>query len=93
MATETKREKEPWVVRIRDNETGEVVEHHTEYGNTDGNTFIWQEGNFACDCNRGQFFCEAKGLDDMDAPCGDTHFTVLDIKRLSGEVVYSEEPQ
>ena len=29
------------------------------------NTFIWEEGNFACDCNRSSFFL------NEDWPCGE----------------------
>lgn len=58
----------PCTAYIRDNATGETVEHASSCNpNPDGtpNPFWWQRGmgNAGCDCNRKQFFWEEKGVD------------------------------
>lgn len=60
------------------------------------NDFIWCDGNFACDCNRYDFFERAGGREPDDeesenAPCGHTAYVVDYIKDgETGKVVYSE---
>jgi hypothetical protein len=51
------------------------------------NLYIWEEGNYSCDCNRGIFF----GEDYDDVKCGDGKYLVK-IKVLTGEVIYDEWP-
>lgn len=60
--------------RIVDTETGEVRE--VEAGWHDDGYFIWDEGNYGCDCNRALFFARAAGVElDMDeTPCGDSRY-------------------
>lgn len=88
----------PITVLIRNNSTGEIVEH-ADYAlvadDVDDdefecglNLYIWADGNFACDCNRGAFFYEAKGIKDMDVECGDTSYSVKILR--DGMVVYDE---
>ena len=78
-------------VDILDLESGEV---RTYNQNVDWNgSFIWEEGNFACDCNRGNFFARAGGEFDLDSPCGDERFVVLEIRSDEGERLYGEERQ
>lgn len=86
--------------------TGEQVVHHDTY-DIDTNdvpdhcdswqtaySFIWEDGNYACDCNRALFFERAK-TGDQDAwpetPCGNSLYR-LDklVVRETGEIVYSE---
>lgn len=57
-------------------------------------SFIWEEGNFACDCNRALFFERAKTGDQAawpETPCGNDLYK-LDklVVRETGEIVYSE---
>ena len=81
------------IVTIKDYNTGETREYRddSEWADEDGlSSFIWTDGNYSCDCNRGLFFCRAKGEDDdQDFPCGDHRFGVS-IKLENGEVVYSD---
>ena len=42
----------------------------------DGSEFIWIDGNFACDCNRGLFFANAAGEHDPDCDCGHERYRV-----------------
>lgn len=37
-----------------------------EWNNDDLRRFLWEEGNFSCDCNRSEFF----GIEQL--PCGDS---------------------
>lgn len=51
--------------------------------------FIWEEGNFACDCNRASFFARAIGEDDPDRSCGMEAFSVR-ITDFEGKEFYSD---
>jgi hypothetical protein len=59
--------------------------------------FIWCDGNFACDCNRHDFFEYASGrsYDEVDpdeaGPCSDGRYIIDWIKdAATGEVLYTE---
>lgn len=86
------------IVRIRLNETGEVREYKTEAFLNDGesvpSTYIWEEGNYSCDCNRSLFFEYAlhpdRAMDSIESPCGDGKFSVEVLIAETGEVYYSE---
>lgn len=54
------------------------------------NVFWWEEGNAACDCNRGDFFNQALGDMDSDEPCGDDRYSVRLSDADTGEVLYDE---
>lgn len=43
--------------------------------------FLWEEGNFSCDCNRFLLFYDdpSNPTNEEKCPCGDTRFTVLEI--------------
>ena len=64
-------------VTILDTHTGETVTYEDEHYFDDeyDSDFIWDEGNFSCDCNRALFFLRAKGVPeedidhDDDTPC------------------------
>lgn len=47
---------------------------------------IWEEGNFACDCNRSQFLYKD---DETDFDCGDDRIMVVWLK-VDGVIVYAE---
>ncbi len=87
-----------WVrhtVLIKNNLTGEVVEHIDDYGDKDDDVFIWEEGNNSCDCNRILYFYRAKGLsedeiDEMDVHCTGDMFSVVSITNAAGKIIYSE---
>lgn len=76
------------ITRIRLNATGEIREHEDVCPIWDGDTqpsdFIWEEGNFACDCNRGSFF------DGQDHDCGHDRYAVERINPTNGRVFYSD---
>lgn len=88
----------PVVVSIRLNETGEIRQHSTSvmnYENGSPCTYMWEEGNFSCDCNRGIFWWEA-GEDENEVEpeleelcCGDTKYSVS-IATTDGTIIYNE---
>lgn len=81
----------PITVKIRDNSTGEIVDHADTGSFEDGEfqDFLWSEGNYACDCNRTLFFYRAKGLDDPDdEQCGEEAYSIQII--CDGTIVYDE---
>lgn len=55
--------------------------------------FIWEEGNYSCDCNRDLFFHRAINPehDNDELECGDKLYRVNWIKNLeTGRVIYRE---
>ena len=81
---------------IRNNETGEIREYKSyTFLEVDGNynNFIWEEGNYSCDCNRHLFFKRAKDEetdDDWNRGCSDYEYSVnlKDVKTM--KVFYKE---
>lgn len=78
---------------LRRRSDGMVVTHPDLwdwYGDRDEPAFIWTDGNFACDCNRADFFAQAIGEpEDENAPCGHEAFQVR-LDGPNGELLYSE---
>lgn len=58
------------------------------------NDYVWREGNFSCDCNRGNFFAAALDKEWPESRCDDginRRYMVEKIVRVSdGEVLYRE---
>jgi hypothetical protein len=80
------------IAKIRKNETGEIRDHDITimWEGEDGedgrwNTWIWEEGNFSCDCNRASFFG-----DDDEIQCSDGRYSVNIVDPETGEVLYRE---
>jgi hypothetical protein len=84
------------VAHIRNNSTGEVRLYKTdellEDGSPHPNTFIWEEGNYSCDCNRALFFGYAlnQQWEDIDHPCGEGGFSVALQNPVTGLFYYNE---
>jgi len=76
------------VALIRDNETYEVKEYPTGaiWDEATGNIsdYIWREGNFSCDCNRGLFF----GKEEVS--CGEGRYAVNIVNPKNNQIIYSE---
>lgn len=86
----------PCKVHIRRVSTGEVRIHEMASGwfsEQEHPEYIWEEGNFSCDCNRGDFFRDVKGEPEQDDPCGNHLYVVDKIEIEDGTVVYSEEAE
>lgn len=84
---------------ITDETTGEVVIFKDDHEYTEDphdrkpNLFIWEEGNYACDCNRGLFFGRGKGVSpelDLGYLCGESRYSVLGYDRETGALVLSD---
>ena len=55
----------------------------------DGNShrateFMWNDGNYSCDCNRAWFFARAANEPEYDVDCGEELYTVIMILREDG---------
>lgn len=85
---------------VRDNRTGEVRLYDMNCEWFDHSEFFLTEGNFGCDCNRGQSFARAGGMteEEIDAltdddgqndafPCGLERYTIIDAILSDGRVV------
>ncbi len=87
----------PIKIYIRRNSDGVIRHYDTDLnGNVkdDGSfePFVWEEGNFACDCNRRLFFERAINSnydDDIDNDCGSTAYSVQ-ITDKNGTILYDE---
>lgn len=80
-----------YVAHIRDNSTGEVRSIAlTEWLDDGVGEYMWEGGNYGCDCNRGIFFADAAGADEPDIPCGDERFSVRCVS-TAGEVLYEDD--
>lgn len=67
------------LIYICKNETGEIRTFEDWLpADEDGapDCFIWEYGNYACDCNRHEFFRRAGNESDTDHPCSDTAYSV-----------------
>ena len=80
-------------VYLRDIATGESAIYHDEWENEESLTYIWEEGNYACDCNRRLFLCRALGRPDPDErPCSDDQIAVDRIlDRDTGRELYRDD--
>lgn len=65
--------------RIRENETGNVRNYTRDLDPKfiDSEIYLWEEGNYGCDCNRALHFAWANGDDDApDRQCGNSAYSV-----------------
>ena len=53
------------------------------------NTYMWDDGNYACDCNRGIFF-----IKDHSLACGNTRFIIekVEVIHNDGTVLKTFDP-
>ena len=84
------------LLHIKNNETNEVAYTVSKiFNNEDGspNPFIWEEGNYSCDCNRELFFCRAKNLPDPNLDelrCTEEKYSVRLIELDTYKTIYAE---
>jgi len=83
------------IAEIRDNATGIVREYQDVAVLHDGElkprTYIWDEGDYSCDCNRRLFFARASGEEKgWDDGCSDGLYSVRVRNKKSGRVFYDE---
>jgi hypothetical protein len=77
-----------YVVRIKNNETGEIRNHEIDLDWSERSLFWWTKGNFGCDCNREWEFQRANNETESEEPvCGHSRFTVIDATLEDGTVI------
>jgi len=87
---------------VRDNRTGEVRLYEMGCEWFDHTVWFLTEGNFGCDCNRGESFARAGGIseealdamsdDDNDPfPCGHERYSIIDAVLSDGRVIRIDE--
>jgi len=81
-------DERPILVTIRDQQTGSETILWLLGSWEDGTfcDFMWSDGNFSCDCNRGHFLYP-EHLNPF--PCGTTRFSV-EIRDEREHIVYSD---
>ena len=57
----------------------------------DVESFKWEDGNDACDCNRGAYFAAAGGERDDVSPCGSHEYRLDRIETDDGRVIERHE--
>lgn len=78
------------IAAITDTWTGETREAPVHFHIPDTeeiSDYLWSEGNYACDCNRGLFFSGESG------ECGESRYTVRITDKLTGDLLYEDAPQ
>lgn len=76
-------------LEIRCNATLQVVTD--VWKDWDYNTYWWEEGNSACDCNRSLFFARALGLPEPEETlCSDERYSVRLSDNDTKEILYDE---
>lgn len=78
---------------IRNNETKEVRKYIYHYEWLEHSEYIWEEGNYACDCNRSIFWHSANdpNWDGESDDCGDDKYSVQVIGE-DDSVLYDDMP-
>lgn len=79
----------PYIATIRRVSDGVQADCPMKSDWDDLSEFWWSEGNFACDCNRGDCFHRALTSEDTDEECGDDRYQVR-ITLPDGTVPYDE---
>ena len=81
------------LIKIKENETNIIHDYKTEsLWDEDTNTiytYIWEEGNFKCDCNRKLFFYNHEISDD-ELECSEDKYSVNIHDYKNGNILYKE---
>lgn len=80
-------------VEIRRNSDGVIVQDVWDEPQVphEFSAYIWEDGNYSCDCNRELFFTRARFEDDPEeTECGDERFSVRLSDADTGEILYDE---
>jgi predicted dehydrogenase len=84
------------IALIRKNKTGEIREYKDElywgnwYQDEEPSTYIWEDGNYSCDCNRYLFFQRVKNENEDNEECGDELYSV-NLKNPKNEEIFYKE--
>jgi len=81
-------------VYIRKNNTKEIRKIEMNlYGfdsDTCPETWIWEEGNYSCDCNREIFFERAAGFEVEEVECSHFKYSIKLEDPKTGNIFYNE---
>lgn len=77
-------------VEIRRNSDGVVRDYSEDVPWDDCSDYMWSDGNYGCDCNRGLFFDRAANEENDDVPCGTSQFSVR-ITAEDGSLLYQDD--
>lgn len=81
------------VALIRDNQSQEIIEFPCDSiwdeKSSQPSLFIWEEGNFSCDCNRAIFWNQVS-KNKRSEDCGHKRFPVNLKNPKTGEIFYRE---
>lgn len=84
-----------YTVRLRKNSTGEIRARSYDDEWDDVQAYSWEDGGFACDCNRDLEFQRAalpeSEVDWSTGTCGESEYTVLDVSLPDGSVIPLEQ--
>lgn len=81
------------IIDIQKTATGEIRQCEDSLGVNEDHvsTFMWEDGNYSCDCNRYLFFQREKDEEmEEDYPCGDSAYSVRIRNPHAGTVFYEE---
>ena len=79
-------------ISIKCNNTGEIRNFYDSDPideDLESYLFLWEEGNFSCDCNRCLFFKRVNNELEDEASCGDEQYSV-NIYDENDKCIYSE---
>jgi hypothetical protein len=79
-----------FIVTIVECATGKQATYREDYDSADGVEYLWADGNYSCDCNRGLFLSRALGDEDFDVECGDGAFSVKVVNAETMQVVHAD---
>ena len=80
-----------YTAHIRRNADGVIRQYTEDWDWHDGGDFLWEDGNYACDCNRSLFFHRAANEPEPDEiSCGCTAFSVQ-VRAPDGSVLYQDD--
>jgi hypothetical protein len=64
--------------RLHVDDTGFSVKDDDIFDAIRGAHYMWTDGNYACDCNRGLMFARAHDEDVEDIACGHSRFDIIE---------------
>ena len=78
-----------YLITLRDTRTGEERTITGDYDDDDSVDWMWNMGNYRCDCNRNLLFYSLDMEDERNVECSDDMILLVSIKREDGTEVHS----
>lgn len=83
-------ESKPAILEIKRVSDGEIRQGSKPEPWYEHSDFVWGEGNYCCDCNRGDFFASMGKEKDPDTECSHGLFSVRLKDAATGAVLYQD---